>query len=146
VTSQEIVNHQTDNAGLVKDDVIVSFSKINYSMNESNPVDSIRFFSKFNDQGMYRIVSILQSSYHWPIESFNISQEKVSYMIPHKFQDINIRIFARDKNKMSAIQKAFRRYLAQITREEANADPTVPLPLNCSSSKKRRSSSLLADS
>lgn len=52
VTSQDIVNHQTDNSGLVQEDVIVSFSKINYSMNESNPVDSIRFFSKFNDQRM----------------------------------------------------------------------------------------------
>lgn len=52
VTSQDIVNHQTDNAGLVQDDVIVNFSKINYSMNECNPVDSIRFFSKFNDQGI----------------------------------------------------------------------------------------------
>jgi uncharacterized phage-like protein YoqJ len=41
-------------------------------------------------------------------------------MIPHKFQDINIRIFARDADKMQAIQKAFRRYLAQITHKETN--------------------------
>lgn len=52
VTSQDIANHQTDNAGLVQEDIIVTFTKINYSMNECNPVDSIRFFSKFNDQGM----------------------------------------------------------------------------------------------
>lgn len=51
VTAQDIANHQTDNAGLVEEDIIVTFTKINYSMNESNPVDSIRFFSKFNDQG-----------------------------------------------------------------------------------------------
>lgn len=52
ITSQDIANHQTDNAGLVQEDVIVTFTKINYSMNESNPVDSIRFFSKYNDQGI----------------------------------------------------------------------------------------------
>lgn len=51
ITAQDIANYQTDNAGLVQEDVIVTFTKINYSMNESNPVDSIRFFSKFNDQG-----------------------------------------------------------------------------------------------
>lgn len=48
------------------------------------------------------------------IESFNIPQEKVSYMIPTKFQDINIRIFTRDPSKTQAIQKAFRRYLDKI--------------------------------
>lgn len=62
-------------------------------------------------------------------------------MIPRKFQDINIRIFARHTDKMLSIQKAFRRYLAQITREETNADPTVSLPLNYSTAKGRRSSS-----
>lgn len=55
VTAQDIVNHQSDNAGLLQEDVIVEFTKINYSMNESNPVDSIRFFSKFNDQGKHSV-------------------------------------------------------------------------------------------
>lgn len=123
VTSQDIVNHQTDNAGLVQDDMIVNFSKINYSMNECNPVDSIRFFSKFNDQ-----------------ESFNISKQKVSYMIPSKFQDVNIRIFTRNPTKMSAVQKAFRRYLGHITRTDMHSDPTVPVPENYPSLKRRRSS------
>ena len=51
ITAQDIANHQSNNAGLTERDIIVTFEKINYSMNESNPVDSIRFFSKFNDQG-----------------------------------------------------------------------------------------------
>ncbi|RCH99623.1 SAM domain and HD domain protein, partial [Rhizopus stolonifer] len=112
---------------LVEHDVIVSFSSINYSMKENNPVDSIRFFSKFNGQ-----------------ESFNISQEKVSYMIPRKFQDINLRIFTRDPSKMLAIQKAFRRYLSQITKTETVVDPTVSVPAeyqNLVFSKRRRMSS-----
>ncbi|KAI9343829.1 hypothetical protein BD770DRAFT_397934 [Pilaira anomala] len=111
ITSQDIANHQTGNAGLVQEDVIVTFTKINYSMNESNPVDSIRFFSRYNDQ-----------------ESFNISKKKVSYMIPSKFQDINIRIFTRDPTKMQAIQKAFRKYLSYITHTDLHSDPVVSVP------------------
>ncbi|CAO3678225.1 unnamed protein product [Rhizopus stolonifer] len=51
INEQNIVNNQSDNAGLTENDVIVRFTKINYAMNESNPVDSIRFFSKFNENG-----------------------------------------------------------------------------------------------
>ncbi|KAG0743419.1 hypothetical protein G6F62_004877 [Rhizopus arrhizus] len=55
INAQNIVNHQTDNAGLTEQDVIVRFTKINYAMNERNPVDSIRFYSKFNEQGKMNI-------------------------------------------------------------------------------------------
>lgn len=54
INAQNIVNYQSDNAGLVEDDVIVRFTKINYAMNDNNPVDSIRFFSKFNENGMHK--------------------------------------------------------------------------------------------
>lgn len=46
------MNCQGDNDGLVEEDVIVVFGKINYAMNDKNPVDSIRFFSKLNNQGL----------------------------------------------------------------------------------------------
>ncbi|KAI8369175.1 hypothetical protein EDC96DRAFT_607057 [Choanephora cucurbitarum] len=130
VTPQDIVNHQTDNAGLSESDVIVSFSKVNYSMKEKNPVDSIRFFSKFNDK-----------------ESFNIPQDKVSYLIPTTFQDVNLRIYTRDPSKMLAIQKAFRRYLRQITKTETLGDPTVSVPAEYQDLvfSKRRRVSLLDD-
>lgn len=53
ITAQEIVSHQSDNDNLDINDVIVSRGKINYAMQDQNPVDSIRFFSKFNDDGKY---------------------------------------------------------------------------------------------
>ncbi|CAO3687955.1 hypothetical protein G6F70_003663 [Rhizopus microsporus] len=109
INAQNIVNYQSDNAGLVEDDVIVRFTKINYAMNDNNPVDSIRFFSKFNEN-----------------ESFNISKQKVSYMIPSKFQDVNIRVFTRNPQKMQAVQKAFRKCLKEITNIQ-DLDPTVPV-------------------
>ncbi|KAG0168582.1 SAM domain and HD [Apophysomyces sp. BC1015] len=51
ISAQEIISHQSDNDGLTEHDVIVSWLKINYAMKDRNPVDSIRFFSKFNDKG-----------------------------------------------------------------------------------------------
>lgn len=62
------------------------------------------------------------------LESFNISKQKVSYMIPSKFQDVNIRIFTKSLDKMRAVQKAFRRYLGHITRTDLHSNPTVPVP------------------
>ncbi|KAI7899073.1 uncharacterized protein BX663DRAFT_489428 [Cokeromyces recurvatus] len=112
VTPQDIVNHQTDNAGLVQEDIIVDFSKVNYSMND---------------------------------KSFKIPQEKVSYMIPNKFQDINIRIYTRNPYKMQAVQKAFRRYLANITHTETLMDPSITVPADYENfviAKKRRISSI----
>lgn len=47
-------------------------------------------------------------------------------MIPSKFQDVNIRIFTRNAHKMQAVQKAFRRYLNQITKTDF--DPTIAVP------------------
>lgn len=61
-------------------------------------------------------------------------------MIPSKFQDINIRIFTRNPDKMKAVQKAFRKFLGQITHDDVNLDPTVSLPDNYPTSKRRRSS------
>lgn len=148
LTAQDIANSQTDNAGLVERDIIVDFTKINYSMKESNPVDSIRFFSKFNDQGNFFIykkkpcASVDSFFYIYIlVESFNISKQKVSYMIPSKFQDINIRIFTRTPSKMKAIQKAFRRLLGQITHDDVNVNPTVCVPDDYPTTKRRRSSS-----
>ncbi|ORX51235.1 HD phosphohydrolase domain-containing protein [Hesseltinella vesiculosa] len=97
ITAQEIVTHQNTNDKLHIDDVIVSKGKVNYAMQDRNPVDSIRFFSKHNDN-----------------ESFTIPKNHVSYMIPSQFQEVVIRVFARDPCKVDAIQRAFRRALQKV--------------------------------
>lgn len=47
-------------------------------------------------------------------------------MIPSKFQDVNIRVFTRNPQKMQAVQKAFRKCLKEITNIQ-DLDPTVPV-------------------
>ncbi|ORZ14001.1 HD phosphohydrolase domain-containing protein [Absidia repens] len=108
ITAQEIVSHQGDNDGLDINDVIVSKGKINYAMQDQNPVDSIRFFSKFNDHG-----------------SFTIPKHHVSYMIPAQFQEVVIRIFTRNPAKVQAIQKAFRKTLRTICPGDVGVDDGV---------------------
>jgi hypothetical protein len=51
VKAQDIINHQSNGDNLTQDDIIVIFTKLNYAMNDKNPVDSIRFFSKYNSEG-----------------------------------------------------------------------------------------------
>lgn len=48
---QEIMGYQSTNDNLQEDEIVVAWGKVNYAMKDRNPVDSIRFFSKFNDNG-----------------------------------------------------------------------------------------------
>ncbi|KAI9499236.1 HD phosphohydrolase domain-containing protein [Zychaea mexicana] len=110
ITATEIVSHQSNNDYLTEDDVIVKWIKINYAMKDRNPVDSIRFYSKFNDN-----------------ESFTIPKQQVSYMIPQQFEEVVVRVFTRNPQKITAIQKAFRRLLKSIAPSESKAEPNAAL-------------------
>ncbi|KAI8327786.1 HD phosphohydrolase domain-containing protein [Chlamydoabsidia padenii] len=140
ITAQDIISHQCDNDGLNMNDVIVSKGKINYAMHDQNPVDSIRFFSKFNDE-----------------ESFTIPKHHVSYMIPTQFQEVVIRIYTRNPTKIQAIQKAFRKTLRSVcqndidsidgdTRIEPNDALTLPNDFDHVMQANKRRRSLLSNS
>ncbi|KAI8996994.1 hypothetical protein BDB01DRAFT_712761 [Pilobolus umbonatus] len=109
---QDIIGHQTNNDHLDERDVIANFSKINYSMNDQNPVDSIRFFSKHNIH-----------------EPFHIPKEQVSYMIPSTFQDVTLRIFTRTPSKTDAIRSAFHKYILQFKKIDKIPDTSIHHPL-----------------
>ncbi|KAJ2958880.1 hypothetical protein NQZ79_g5581 [Umbelopsis isabellina] len=95
ITSQELVSYQSDNANLTEEDVIIEWLVINYAMKDRNPMDSVRFFSKrLQDQG-----------------SFTIPKQQVSSLVPSQFQEINIRVFARNPEKSKDIRKAFCRMM-----------------------------------
>ncbi|KAI8140339.1 HD phosphohydrolase domain-containing protein [Fennellomyces sp. T-0311] len=112
ITEAEIVSYQSDNDNLTEDDVIVKWVKINYAMKDRNPVDSIRFYSKFNNQ-----------------ESFTIPKQQVSFMIPQQFEEVAVRVFTRDVHRITAVQKAFRRLLKHIVPNSSDAEPHAALTL-----------------
>ncbi|KAI7871831.1 HD phosphohydrolase domain-containing protein [Spinellus fusiger] len=131
ISPAEIVSYQSDNDGLVEEDVIVDWLKINYAMKDRNPVDSIRFFSKFHDN-----------------VSFTIPKEHVSFLIPGQFEEVIIRIFARDPSKSKAIQKAFRCLIRKIVPftpdHPVEPSPALTVPNDYDmilSAKRRRSTS-----
>jgi len=53
VNAKEIICWAPDNSYLNEEDLIVEWLKINYAMKDKNPVDHIRFYSRFNDQGIF---------------------------------------------------------------------------------------------
>ena len=61
--------------------------RINYAMQDRNPVDNIRFYSRYND-----------------FQSFKIPRTKVSFMVPEQYEELAIRIFTRDPDKVTCWQ------------------------------------------
>ncbi|KAL1917775.1 uncharacterized protein VTP21DRAFT_3609 [Calcarisporiella thermophila] len=112
ITPREIIAHQKDNDHLKEDDVIVEWLKNNYGMKGGrNPVDYIRFYSKFSEE-----------------ESFHIPKDKVSYLVPAYFEETMIRVFARDSEKIKPIQKAFRALMETFRRIEVVRTPNSAPP------------------
>lgn len=82
------------------DDIIVDIFSLNYGMDDKNPVDSIKFFSKYDCS-----------------ESFCYPANKVSYLLPTCFEEVSVRVFARDAEKVSVIQRAYRNFMAHFHKQ-----------------------------
>ncbi|KAJ1651149.1 hypothetical protein IWQ61_008221 [Dispira simplex] len=127
INAAAIVAHQEDNAHLTKRDVVVKWHQLNYGKKNLNPVDSVRFFSKFNDYS-----------------SFPISKESVSYLIPAQFSEVAIRVYARDFTKIKEIQQAFWRLMREWRCQPDSPDIALvanqghSVPLDYESPRKRR--------
>ncbi|CAB5208884.1 unnamed protein product [Rhizophagus irregularis] len=130
INAREIIAHQGENDRLEEDDIIVDRLKLNYAMNDKNPVDYVKFYNQYNLD-----------------ETFNLTKSQVSYFVPEKYEEISIRIFARKPEKMKPIQECFRKLLKihaphnTIPNEEITPSRGYTLPEGYETSKKRRHSS-----
>jgi hypothetical protein len=79
------------------DDVIVECLTLNFAMKDRNPMDFIRFFTKYD-----------------PNTSVFIPKEHISSFIPNHFKEIIIRVFVRDAELAHRVQVAFRKLLKTI--------------------------------
>ncbi|TPX55777.1 hypothetical protein PhCBS80983_g05035 [Powellomyces hirtus] len=102
ITPSAIVACQNPGDNLTENDVIIEWLKLGYAMQDQNPVDLIQFFQKWH-----------------PNVSFHVRKEHVSSFLPHSFEEITLRVFARDNDKRQKIQSAFRRLVYQLNRTEA---------------------------
>lgn len=100
LTPAHIIQNVAPGVELKETDFVIEWLKINYAMKDRNPVDSTRFYSKYHDNS-----------------SFHITQNQVSYLVPEIYEELDIRIFAKDTSKMKEIQESFRKCLAEIERQ-----------------------------
>lgn len=99
MTPQTILSYYDGEMHLTEDDIIIDWCRVNYGMSSSNPVDSIKFFGKWNTD-----------------TAFKIDKSRVSYLVPEHYEDLSIRVFSRDPEKVPAIQRAFRKCFRDLTR------------------------------
>ncbi|ETV91370.1 hypothetical protein H310_14049 [Aphanomyces invadans] len=87
---------------LAVDDIIVYDGRLNYNLQDKNPVDMVSFYS----------TSDLSRKFHTP-------KDEVSLLFPDKFEERILRVFSRnsDVGVKQAISDAFRRHLRQYTRK-----------------------------
>lgn len=78
-------------------DIDIIKRKLNYCEGEMNPVNSVKFFCK-----------------EYPNGPFNIDKDQVSLLLPSKFQECFIRVYAHESSKLPAIKKAFKRYCNKV--------------------------------
>lgn len=111
ITPELIISHDEGyETTLSKDDVIVEWLTLNFAMKDRNPMDFIRFFTKYD-----------------PNTSIFIPKEHISSFIPNHFKEIIIRVFVRDAELAHRVQVAFRKLLKTI-----NATLLAFSPISCS--------------
>lgn len=111
VTEVDITSCQGDNniqGGLRPDDIMVQNVKIDYSMKNKNPVDSVKFFQDYGDT-----------------HSFHIDKSKVSLLLPNSFIERKVRVFSKSKDPMyvEAAAKAFENYQRRMYKQELQLTP-----------------------
>ncbi|KAM9984970.1 hypothetical protein ACTFIY_009404 [Dictyostelium cf. discoideum] len=80
--------------GILESDIIVQNLKLNYAFKDKDPVQSTKFYTRYDST-----------------QSFIIKKEETSHLIPNQFQEERIRIFCRSKEKCEQVQTAFRKLL-----------------------------------
>jgi len=147
VQAADIIAHQDSGDDLTEDDVIVDWLKINYGLQDKNPVDHMKFFSRYNDNGLKFFFLCLLITCPIDIvflpESHTIPKDKVSIVVPEHFEETSVRIFARDPTKATEIQAAFRRWirrgpLSKIPNSPITPNPVHTLPENFASPSKHK--------
>ncbi|CAJ0758942.1 16067_t:CDS:2, partial [Entrophospora sp. SA101] len=76
----ELIASYNDN--LSKEDIIVHRCTINYSKSDQNPVDSVKFYNKYNHD-----------------KAFGIPRNEISYLVPEQYEEVIIRVYSRTPEK-----------------------------------------------
>jgi len=105
-TAADLVSYQSsDFPTLSEMDIIVDTHKNNYAFKDKNPIESTKFFSKWDST-----------------ESFSLKQEEISLLTPTTFSETYVRIYSTDSNqqKVMAAHSAWRNYLRKNSNVRAS--------------------------
>eukprot|EP01134_Creolimax_fragrantissima_P004871 CFRG4871T1 len=94
ITTEAIAAAGEGSWNLKPEDIHIDRVKTNYAMKDANPVDSVRFFSRWD-----------------ATTSFTISKEQVSGLLPEKFEEEYMKIYSCDNDKTYYVQQAARKVL-----------------------------------
>ncbi len=113
VTAEDIVRYRRGEDALEAKDVIVHNMTLNYAKKDRNPVESIKFFNSWD-----------------ATEAVSIPRERVSLLIPERFQERYLRVFVRshdDDALLKSTELATKRFVAE--RFNSTLGATHPLRL-----------------
>ena len=111
VTEEDITTCQGDNkipGGLKPSDIVVHNMKIDYSMKNKNPVDSVYFFQEYGDQ-----------------KCFHIDKSKVSVLLPSAFMERKVRVYSKNRSPeyVEAVDAAFVNHQRRMYKQEQQLTP-----------------------
>jgi HD superfamily phosphohydrolase len=93
LTKSDVLKFNTEGLSLTEDDIELVRKKHHFSMQERNPLDSVKFFKRSTD----RVV-------------FNLGTEKLSHLYPSAFIDQHLKLYVKDRLKMEPAQRAFKEF------------------------------------
>jgi hypothetical protein len=92
----------TETSTLQRHDIIVEKLHIHYGLKQHNPVNRMRFYSKYNcDYDRHIAKSVKESSYET--------------LLPRNFEELSIRIFCRDSSKSHLLLEAFQVWCRKVS-------------------------------
>ncbi|KAH7916640.1 hypothetical protein BJ138DRAFT_1051916 [Hygrophoropsis aurantiaca] len=98
-------------AQLTSRHVIVDLTPMHYGMQERNPLDFVKFYSK-----------------HSPTECRNVEPGDVSLLMPSSFAEVLLRIYTKDSRFFGLIQAAYRVVLKSMSDHLSGSDvPQLPI-------------------
>lgn len=81
-------------SGLTANDIILDWNYMNYGMKGDNPVNCVKFYGKYDQD-----------------TTFYMKHDELNYLVPEKFEELTLRVYARDPEKVPAVQEAFRSFM-----------------------------------
>lgn len=108
LTAQKVVDMAVDvspeHTPLQAEDVIVSFSFMDYGMKDRNPLDFVRFYNKTDPNGTFFFLTQMVAVKAHPFEVSSLSgRGEGSQLVPEQWQELTIRCFTRDPEYVSSV-------------------------------------------